>query len=142
MGDRIPQYTLLDHTADLGIRVFGSDSKSLFENAAKVLLHLFIRGESLSKTFARKIHVSGEDAADLMVKWLGEVLYLFEGDRQVVTALRIDKLTPSSLEASVETIPFDPEIHEILHEIKAVTYHQIEVAQKGDHWEAQVIFDL
>jgi SHS2 domain-containing protein len=142
MGGRIPEHTLLDHTADLGIRVWGSDLEDLFENAAKVLVHLFISGDSPLETLPRKIHVSGEDPADLMVKWLGEILYLFEGERQVITSLHIDSLTPSSLEAYVNTVPFDPEIHEVLREIKAVTYHQIEVAYKGDHWEAKVIFDL
>jgi SHS2 domain-containing protein len=89
-----------------------------------------------------KISVSGGDLADLMVRWLGEILYLFEGDDLVVTSISIDSLTPSQLEATLETVPYDPEIHEILNEIKAVTYHQIEVSNKGDIWEARVIFDL
>lgn len=116
--------------------------KNLFENAAKVLLHLMIRGQSPQETLPRKISVSGEDLADLMVQWLGEILYLFEGEKEVVTSLHIESLMPSALKASVNTVPFDPETHEILSEIKAVTYHQIDVAPKGDHWEAKVIFDV
>jgi SHS2 domain-containing protein len=142
MNGQVPEFTLLDHTADLGIQVRGSDVKNLFENAAKVLLHLMVRGESLKVTLPRKISVSGEDLADLMVQWLGEILYLFEGEKEVVTFLHIDSLIPSALKASVNTVPFDPEIHEILSEIKAVTYHQIDVAPKRDHWEAKVIFDI
>ncbi|UCF57312.1 MAG: archease [Deltaproteobacteria bacterium] len=142
MSTKAPDYTLLDHTADLGIKVRGTDLKDLFESTARALMHLMVRGETPSKTAPMKIFVSGEDLADLMVRWLGEVLYLFEGENLVVTSIHIDSLSSSHLDAKLETVPFDPTTHEILSEIKAVTYHQIEVAEKGNRWEAKVIFDM
>jgi len=135
-------YTLLDHTADLGIRVWGADLQNLFKNAGKALMQILISGESLQTPHAKKITLSGDDLADLMVLWLGEILYLLVGDELVVTSFPIVDVKSSRLNAVVETIPFDPEFHEILNEIKAVTYHQIQVVQKGTRWEAQVIFDL
>ena len=114
----------------------------LFENAGNALMHVMLGNKIHGKTRSRKISVSGDDLADLMVRWLGEILYLFEGDYLVVTTINIDSLTSSRLEATLETVPYDPEIHEILNEIKAVTYHQIQVINKGDLWEARVIFDL
>lgn len=142
MSRRPPDYTLLDHTADLGIKVRGTDLKGLFETAAAVLIHLMVKGQSLSTPTSMKISLSGEDLADLMVRWLGEVLYLFEGENLVVTSTHMDALSSSHLEATLEAVPFEPEIHEILSEIKAVTYHQIEVTEKGHGWEARVIFDM
>ena len=65
-----------------------------------------------------------------------------KGENQLVTDAVIHSLSPSYLNATLKTIPFDPALHEILREIKAVTYHQIEVAEKGKHWEATIIFDL
>ena len=56
--------------------------------------------------------------------------------------MNIDSLSQTRLEATLGTYPFDPRIHEILREIKAVTYHQIEVTDKSGIWEARVIFDL
>jgi SHS2 domain-containing protein len=137
-----PNYTLLNHTADMGIKIRGIDLIDLFENAGNALIHVMLGDKPLGKTHSMKISVSGDDLADLMVRWLGEIHYLFEGEDLVVTSVNIDSLTPSQLEATLETVPFDPEIHEILNEIKAVTYHQIEVSNKGDTWEARVIFDL
>lgn len=137
-----PVYTLLDHTADLGIRVYGTDPRNLFESAARALMHLMVRGEFPDKTTPIKMSVSGEDLADLMVRWLGEILYLFEGEKRVVTSIHIDSVSPTHLDAKLETVPFNPATHEIFSEIKAVTYHQIEVAKKGPRWEAKVIFDM
>ena len=137
-----PNYTLLDHTADLGIRIFGTDLIDLFETAGKALMHLMIQGESPVDASPVTISLSGADLCDLMVRWLGEILYLLEGEKLVVNSLKIADLSPSSLAAILQTVPLDLRYHEILNEIKAVTYHQIAVAQKADHWEAKVIMDL
>jgi protein archease len=135
-------YTLLDHTADLGIRTWGADLKKLFENAGMALMDLLISGESPKRTLPRKISLTGDDLADLMVRWLGEILYLLEGETLVVTSIRIVDVRPARLDAALKTVPYDPEFHEILNEIKAVTYHQIEVAEKANRWEARIILDL
>jgi SHS2 domain-containing protein len=141
MTTQPPGYAFLDHTADLGINVRGEDSKNLFETAAKALMHLIIEGESQAETTDMNITVSGQDLPDLLVRWLGEILYLFEGEGLVVTFVRIGSLSPTRLDAAVRTVPFDPTAHKIHHEIKAVTYHQIQVIEKGSFWEAQIIFD-
>ncbi len=142
MSTTAPDYTLLDHTADLGIRVRGTDLKDLFESAGRALMHLMVRGKIPSKTTSMKISISGEDLADLMVRWLGEILYLFAGENLVVTSIRIGSISSAHLAATLETAPLEPEVHEILSEIKAVTYHQIEVTETADGWEAIVIFDV
>ena len=80
MGSITPYYTILDHTADLGIRVWGTDLIDLFKNAGKALMDLIIRSIPAEKGTSERISVSGHDLADLMVKWLGEILYLFEGE--------------------------------------------------------------
>ncbi len=142
MSTTAPDYTLLDHTADLGIRVQGTDLKDLFESAGRALMHLMIRAEVPNKTQSIKISVSGEDLADLMVRWLGEILYLFAGEDLFVTSIRIGSISSAYLAATLETAPLEPEVHEILREIKAVTYHQIEVTETAHGWEAIVIFDV
>jgi SHS2 domain-containing protein len=77
-----------------------------------------------------------------MVRWLGEILYLFEGEHELVTGVEITSVSHSRLDATLETVFFDTNLHEILCEIKAVTFHQIEVVQKDDQWETRIIFDL
>ena len=142
MAMTTPYYTLLNHTADLGIEIQGTDLKDLFKCAGKALMHLLIKINSAEKPTPMKISISGDDLEDLMVRWLGEILYLVEGKELVVTSIEIETLSPSMLEAVIDTAPFNPRIHELLMEIKAVTYHQIKVAERDGIWEARVIFDL
>ena len=142
MERTIPPYKLLDHTADLAIEVYGDTPEQLYENAGKALMHLMLSGKPVGNAGTMTISVTGQDYADLMVRWLGELLYLFEGDHLIPMTVTIQKLKPTYLEAGVETVPFDPDRVEIIYEIKAVTYHQIDVSRKAGRWVARVIFDI
>ena len=137
-----PDFTLLDHTADLGIQVCGRDLRTLFEVAAKSMMYIMIKGKPAESTKTFNLSVEGYDLADLMVRWLGEILYLFEGEHKLVTGVDVNAVSHSRVDATLETVSFNTNLHEILCEIKAVTFHQIEVIKKDDHWEARIIFDL
>ena len=142
MHSRRPDFSLLDHTADLGIRVRGTDLKDLFEGAAKSMLQVILKGKPPEIVRSRRLSVGGQDLPDLMVCWLGEILYLLDGEKQVVVDVQIDSISKSRLDATLKVVPLDSRLHEILCEIKAVTYHQIEVAKKAERWEATIIFDM
>jgi len=142
MTETTPEYTILDHTADLGVMIKGTGLIDLFENAGRTLLHLMFRIRLTKQADFTKISISGNDIADLMVRWLTEILYLFAGENLVVTGINIDSLSPAVLEATLRTAPFDPKSHKIIREIKAVTYHQIAVTDENGIWTARVIFDL
>ncbi len=137
-----PDFMVLNHTADLGIMVQGTDIRNLFERAALAMMQMMVNSRPAGKTHTFKLSLDGQDLPELMIGWLGEILYLFEGEKEVVIGIEIDAISPSHLDATLESVSFDPDLHEILCEIKAVTYHQIEVAEKDDCWEARIIFDL
>jgi SHS2 domain-containing protein len=142
MDKSTPFYALMEHTADLRIRVQGKDPRDLFANAARALIALMLADTTGEATALTEITLDGRDLADLMVRWLGEVLYLFEGEGVVATLFDIHELEATRLRATVGGTPFDPQRHEILTAIKAVTYHAIEVAPRGDQWTAKVTFDV
>jgi len=135
-------YQVIDHTADLGIIVKGPDVKSLFIRAAQAMTDLMVKGDISEKTAIRDVLVEGEDFPDLMVRWLGEILYLFEGENFIVHSIEIKSISPIQLKSILSLTGFEPEYHEVLREIKAVTYHQISVDKANDGWEARVIFDI
>lgn len=135
-------FTFLDHTADLGIMVTGLDLRNLFEKAAHSMMQIMIEERPAGKTSSLQLSVSGEDYADLMVRWLGEILYLLQGEGKVVTCTEISSITQTHINATLQTVPFNPKQHEVLTEIKAVTYHRIEVVSENDRWKATIIFDL
>jgi SHS2 domain-containing protein len=135
-------YTLLDHTADLKIRVSGTDPADLFKNAGLALFDLITRPDRLKPGEVIEVAVTGDDPADLMVNYLRELLYLWTGEEKLVDRIEIVHLSDNAVSARVSADCYQPERHEIRHEIKAVTYHQIEVSRTGDGWQAMVVFDV
>ena len=135
-------YKLINHTADLGIHVFGTDPVELFANAAFATFDMLTEIDSLKSLKATNLRVTGDDWSDLMVNWLRELLYLWNGKELLVKKAQILALSEKELSANVELDPFDPDRHEIKIEIKAVTYHQIQVSEGPKGWEAKIIFDI
>ncbi len=135
-------YQVIDHTADLGIIVKGTDVEDLFIRAAQAMTHLMVKGDISEKIATRDVLIEGEDFPDLMVRWLGEILYLFEGENFIVHSIEIKSISAIQLKSILSLTGFEPEYHEVLREIKAVTYHQISVDKANDGWEAKVIFDV
>jgi len=136
-------YRLIDHTADLGIEVEADSLKGLFKNAALSLTHLIL-GEipKEGKQEESTLKIEGEDLEDLMVNWLSEILYLFEGEKKVLKDLEIEDMDSKKLNAILRLVPFDPERYEPQCEIKAVTYHQLKVEKMDGKWKARIIFDV
>ncbi len=135
-------YEIIDHTADLGIVVKGGTIKDLFVNAANAMTDLMAKVDIRDKGAKRKVSVEGEDLPDLMVRWLSEILYLFDGEQVVVSAIEIGSISPIRLRSTLTVVPLKKGRHEMLREIKAVTYHQIAVEETPDGWEARIIFDI
>ena len=135
-------YQIIDHTADLGIVVKGANIKDLFVNAADAMMDLMVKADISDKGAKRAVSVEAEDFPDLMVRWLGEILYLLDGEHLLVISTEIQSISPMQLQSTLRVVPFKRGHHEILREIKAVTYHQISVEKKNDGWEARIIFDI
>ena len=136
------RYTLLDHTADLRIRVSGNDPADLFKNAGLALFDLITRPDQLRPVEVIDINITGDDPADLMVNYLRELLYLWTGNEKLVKMIDIADISDTAISARVSTDRYQPGRHEILHEIKAVTYHQIDVSRATDGWQAMVVFEV
>lgn len=142
MTEKSSFYSLFSHTADLGMSVTGHSCEELFKNAGKALIELLVDNKSPESGEKIDIEIQGNDLPDLMVKWLSEVLYLFEGEKLIATEILINSIRSDNIRSTLSVMNFDSRYHEILREIKAVTYHQIGVVEKDGLWTARVIFDL
>jgi SHS2 domain-containing protein len=140
--DNSVRYEVIDHTADFGIRVFGTDAKDLFANAGRVLFGQITDTASLGGGETVSLEVAGSDWPDLMVNWLRELLYLWSGKGLLIRDIDVEEICETRVAARLRGECFDPNRHAVKSEIKAVTYHQIAVTQGADEWWATVIFDV
>lgn len=136
-------YRIIDHTSDFGLQIFASDLKTLFADTAHAMIDQITDISRLKGLNEYHLHVTGNDRPDLMVNWLREVLYLWTGEEKLVKRARILSLSEYELSAKVKYDTYKSDHHIIKNEIKAVTYHQIQVKSLPDeHWMSQIIFDV
>jgi SHS2 domain-containing protein len=135
-------YEIIDHTADIGLHVFGSDPAELFGNAAWALTDVITDHRRVVATDSLSLSVTGIDWPDLMVNWLRELLYLWSGKQLLVASVEITQISAQKIAAVASVEPYRPERHRIDNEIKAVTYHQIDVSDRLTGWEATIILDV
>lgn len=88
---------------------------------------------------SRRLVLESGDVAQLLVRWLREILYLHDVHGLVYQAARFDRLDTAGLDASVSG---EVRSDDAVTELKAVTYHGLEVAPTADGWRARVIFDI
>ena len=135
-------YQLIDHTADLGLLVTGTDPADLFVKAGMALFDILTDVAVLKGSVTQSVSVQGDGWPDLMVNWLRELLYLWSGEEKLVHSIAVQALKETALTATVRYDLFIPAQHLIKSEIKAVTYHQLQVHPADRGWEARIIFDV
>jgi protein archease len=138
------KYRFLPHTADGKFQAFGRTLAEAFGNAALATASLIWDWTRIEPRVRHFVHVTGIDKEQLLVKFLGEVIYLFETKRFLlgkVDGLRIrPEYAGFNLEALLEGETLSAR-HELHGDVKAVTYHDLKIEECGG-FTVQVIVDL
>jgi SHS2 domain-containing protein len=135
-------WRVIEHTADTGLVIESDDLPALFEQAADGLFEMIAERRGRSPEQSVDIEVTGVDWPDLMFCWLRELLGVWTGGERIPVGVCILELAPYRIRAEVKTAAYDPGVHRLGEEIKAVTYHQLRVDKLDGGWRAQVIFDV
>jgi len=137
MGNKVE---IIDHTADIGIKVYGKTIEELFKNSAYGLYKIIeIECEGEGKPF--EIKVESEEIEGLLVKFLNELIYYIETKRQGddIERIEIEKDDKNfKLKAKMNM----KNVKSIKKEVKSATYHNLKIEKKGDNYTATIIFDL
>lgn len=139
------EFEILEHTADIGIAAYGKTKREVFINAAKGMFEI-IAGENknLKENFYDKIKLEADNLEGLLFAWLNELLYIGETRLVILNKFQIKELSDFQIKAEIGGTKINPPSVKIEKEIKAVTYHRLEIKKDGESglWKAQIIFDI
>ncbi len=133
-----------EHTADLGLRVEGTDLPDLFETAAAGLYDVIVANrEEVRAVESEEVRLSSETLPDLFLAWLNELIFRSETGHRLYSQYRvqIDESGPR-LEATIAGEPIDRDRHVLDHEVKAATHHGLTVRPSDGGWLAELILDI
>ncbi|RJQ31902.1 MAG: archease [Actinobacteria bacterium] len=137
-------FEVLAHTADIGIVACGRNVPDVFVNAAKGMFSLMTNLNNVNVLFKRRLCIKSISQKDLLVDWLNELLFYFETDQTVFKDFIINQYNPEnfSLNATALGENLDLSRHPIKIQIKACTYHKLELVEGGQKAQAKVYFDV
>lgn len=140
------KYQLLEHQADLKIKIFGKTKEQLFANA------LFAMTENMKPKIKRPIEITEQEikieASNLLillVDFLNEVLYLTQVNNKAYFNIKSINLSKSSSlkKVRIKTKLIGKDVLSFEQDIKAATYHNLKFYQtQHNNWEAIVLFDI
>ncbi|MCQ9207776.1 MAG: archease [Omnitrophica bacterium] len=136
------RYEIIDHTADIGIRAYGKDLKSLFANAAYGMFDIMADLKNVRLREGLKIKLEAPNIEELFLSWLSELLYHYNSKKIIFKEFMVDKLTENAINATAKGERLDLKRHTLKTEIKAATYHELKVEKIKDSWQAEVILDV
>lgn len=135
-------YELIDHTADVGVKAYGKSISEAFENAAKGMFDIITDNSEIENIGQYNIELEAPDLEQLLVDWLSDLLFLNSAKNLVFGFFKVElEEKNSKLSAKVFGEKFNLSKHKIGAEIKAVTYHMLEVRKKKP-FHVQVLFDI
>jgi len=134
------KYELIDHTADVGIKAYGKTISEAFENAAVGMFDIITDNSKIDSVGQYDIQLDAPDLEQLLVDWLSELLFLNSAKNLVFGPFKV-AIDEKHLSAQVFGEEYDTSKHKMGIEIKAVTYHMLEV-KDTEPFYVQVLFDI
>jgi len=141
-------YRYLDDlaTADVAFEAWGDTPEDMFAAAADATLNVMVEElSSISEHETRRLHIRSDSIEMLLFHLLQELIY-YKDAEQLLLRVRDVKIESDgeglALNAEAYGEQLNPEKHELIVDVKAVTMHQFEVRKTPEGWWARVILDI
>jgi len=141
-----PKFEFLEHVADAYVAAHGRSIEEAFENAALAMFEVMTETRKIESTVRDEVIIEEHDEKALLYSWLEQLLLKFEIEGKLYSRFEVTELLQTGkgwrLRATIFGERFDPAKHESKVEVKAVTYHQMEISREDDGYVLKFILDL
>lgn len=129
---------------DAVIEAYGSTMEESFEFAALGLCNTMVDLGTVVPKLRLNISASGHDAVSLLFDWLDKVMLLLVAEGIVMSEFKVEitRNDSYSLEGVARGEKLDLDRHHYKVEIKAVTYHEMEVKEDKSGVTVRFLLDL
>ncbi|MGB7297356.1 MAG: archease [Candidatus Aminicenantales bacterium] len=138
------KFRFLNHTADAKFQAFGRTLEEAFANAVLATVSLMWDPEKVEKKVRHPVNTQGRDLEQLLVRFLGEVIYLWE-TRAFLTAAAENIIIEPGGDGFRLSANFGGDDrsgrYEIFGDVKAVTYNEMKI-ERGRPASVQVVLDI
>jgi SHS2 domain-containing protein len=139
------RYRFLENVAiaDAAFEAQADSLSDLFRTCAQATFEVMADTGSIEPRRKEEVELAGNSLDELLFDWLAELIYLKDTHSMLFGKFEVEVREDDGykLSASVWGEPVDQKKHKVKVDVKAVTYHLLEVKKSGDNWTAKVILD-
>lgn len=135
-------YKIIKSSPELIVKVIGKTKSELLTKSGFALFDLMTDLEKVQIQERLPLEVEGIDDDDLIVNWMRELLYLYQGSGYLLKEFEVHETREFYVRAEGRGEKYDPDRHEIQREIRAIVHHQCRTGKTGDQWTAQINFEI
>ncbi len=135
--------------ADVAFVAEGSTLNEMFESAGMATTNVMVKDlKTVKNKITKKISLENDSVEKILFEFLQEFVYWKDKDLLLFSDLNVsikevkDKNKKFVLTAALRGEKIDPSRHEMLVDVKAVTWHLFSVKKKGKTWSCQVVLDI
>lgn len=130
-------------TADVAAAAYGITLDDAYANAALAMMDIISDIRKIEEKKEKEFEVRGHDLKALLFNWLNDVLYKSTTEGMLFSKFHVDiDQKTMTLKGRAWGEKTDPKKHDMRGEVKAVTYHRMEIRKEDEYWRVQVIFDV
>lgn len=132
--------------ADVAFEAEGATLSEMFESAGLATTNVMVRDmKAVRKKITKKIRLENDDLEKLLFEFLQEFVYWKDKDLLLFSGINVkikERGGKFSFVAALKGEKIDPTRHEMLVDVKAVTWHLFSVKKKGEKWQCRVVLDI
>jgi SHS2 domain-containing protein len=132
-----PRHTFVEHTGELAIEILAPTQAGVFEQALVAFAEIVAASPADGETESYPLELAAAEPSLLLVAWLEELVFLAEVEQLVPERVEGLELDGTRLRATVVGRRGHPR-----HLVKAVTLHDLELADEGGSWRARLVLDV
>lgn len=139
------EFKFIEHTADIAVELTTSTIEELFVCAVDAWNKTMLDAEILYEDEIIKLDFEAESLEELLVNFLSEVNYLFLSKNWFCTGVEditLHKNNGYKMTARLAGLNVQPTKIDFKEEIKAVTYHQLEIKKINGNFTTRIVFDI
>ena len=146
MGDVAYRYLEDIAIADVAFEAWGESREALFRAAADATLNVMV-GDlgSVEQKVNRPVRIDPDNLDLLLFNYLQEIVFYKDAEQLLIRPATLDLQCDGEVCSATGTWSgeeLDPERHELIVDVKAVTLHRFHVGSSERGWEAFVILDI
>jgi len=148
----MPRFKFLEDIAiaDAAFEAYGNTLEELFESCALATFEVMVETKGVEQKRKEVIRIKDLNLDDLLFDFISELIYLKDFQKIFFSKFDLnispnfdpeDKNKEYLLVGTLWGDNIDHAKHEIRQDVKAITYHMLEVKRIEDGWKARVILD-